>query len=102
MEFLIAVVIIAALVVFVSVPLRRSPTATEAPDSRLVELEARKQAKYAEIRDTQLDHAAGKLSEKDFEKQDAELRAEAIKILKEMDRLSQQSAVSSRQPRPGR
>jgi hypothetical protein len=98
MEFLIAVVIIAALVAFVSVPLRRSPTATEAPDSRLVELEARKQAKYAEIRDTQLDHASGKLSEEDFERQDAELRSDAIAILKEIDKTK--SSVPSPQSGP--
>jgi cytochrome c-type biogenesis protein CcmF len=51
------------------------------------DLEARKEAKYAEIRDAQLDHAAGKLSDQDFDRQDAELRQEAIEILREFDRV---------------
>ncbi|HKI66692.1 MAG TPA: heme lyase CcmF/NrfE family subunit [Solirubrobacterales bacterium] len=54
---------------------RRRP----APDS---ELEALKEAKYREIRDAELDHAAGKLSDEDFALLDAELRTEAVEILK--------------------
>jgi len=53
---------------------RRRP----APDS---ELEALKEAKYREIRDAELDHAAGKLSDEDFAILDAELRKEAVEIL---------------------
>jgi hypothetical protein len=53
---------------------RRVPVAT-------TELEARKEAKYREIRDAELDHAAGKLSDEDFALLDAELRKEAIEIL---------------------
>jgi len=45
------------------------------------ELEARKEAKYREIRDAELDHASGKLSDEDFAQLDAELRREAIEIL---------------------
>lgn len=45
------------------------------------ELEALKEAKYREIRDAELDHAAGKLSDEDFALLDAELRKEAIAIL---------------------
>jgi cytochrome c-type biogenesis protein CcmF len=45
------------------------------------ELEALKEAKYREIRDAELDHAAGKLSDEDFSLLDAELRREAIEIL---------------------
>ncbi|HWB69564.1 MAG TPA: hypothetical protein VG518_06270, partial [Solirubrobacterales bacterium] len=43
--------------------------------------EARKEAKYREIRDAQLDHAAGKLSDEDFAALDAELRSEAVELL---------------------
>ncbi|MEX2107789.1 MAG: heme lyase CcmF/NrfE family subunit [Solirubrobacterales bacterium] len=53
---------------------RRSPGATS-------ELEALKEAKYREIRDAELDHAAGKLSDEDFALLDAELRNEAVEIL---------------------
>jgi cytochrome c-type biogenesis protein CcmF len=53
---------------------RRRPTAD-------TELEALKEAKYREIRDAELDHAAGKLSDEDFALLDAELRKEAVEIL---------------------
>ncbi|MDQ3725355.1 MAG: heme lyase CcmF/NrfE family subunit [Actinomycetota bacterium] len=45
------------------------------------EADARKEAKYREIRDAELDHAAGKLSDEDFALIDAELRREALEIL---------------------
>jgi cytochrome c-type biogenesis protein CcmF len=45
------------------------------------ELEALKEAKYREIRDAELDYAAGKLSDEDFALLDAELRKEAVEIL---------------------
>jgi len=45
------------------------------------DLDALKEAKYREIRDAELDHAAGKLSDEDFALLDAELRREAVEIL---------------------
>ena len=86
---LIAVVIVVLVAAWVSVPLRRTPE-EEAAEERLedpvlAELEARKQSKYREIRDTELDHAQGKLSDEEFARQDAELRGEAVAILKEID-----------------
>jgi hypothetical protein len=56
-------------------------------EARLADLEARKEAKYREIRDAQLDHAAGKLSDEDFRRQEGELRAEAAAILADLDEL---------------
>jgi hypothetical protein len=91
MEVLLAILIVAAVAVFVTVPLRRAAdgggegTATE--DPRRAELEARKEAKYREIRDAELDRRQGKLSEADWRRQDAELRREAIEILKRLDSL---------------
>jgi flagellar biosynthesis/type III secretory pathway M-ring protein FliF/YscJ len=87
---LILIVVVAGVVVFVIEPLRASNAGEaqgEGEDSRIAELEARKQAKYREIRDTELDHAAGKLSDADFPRQDAELRRDAIQILRELDEL---------------
>jgi len=89
LEVLIAVVIVVLVAAWVSVPLRRTPE-EEAAEERLedpvlAELEARKQSKYREIRDTELDHAQGKLSDEEFARQDAELRGEAVAILKEID-----------------
>jgi cytochrome c-type biogenesis protein CcmF len=53
---------------------RRTPGAA-------TELEALKEVKYREIRDAELDHAAGKLSDEDYAVLDAELRREAVEIL---------------------
>ena len=45
------------------------------------ESDAQKEAKYREIRDAELDHASGKLSDEDYAILDAELRREAVEIL---------------------
>ncbi|MBA3864870.1 MAG: heme lyase CcmF/NrfE family subunit [Solirubrobacterales bacterium] len=49
------------------------------------EADAQKEAKYREIRDAELDHASGKLSDHDFALLDAELRKEAVAILDRVD-----------------
>jgi len=94
-EYALALVILLALAWFVSAPLRErgagEEVAGEIEDPVLAELEARKEAKYREIRDGELDRAQGKLTEEDFRRQDAELRAEAIAILKELDRVQGKS-----------
>jgi hypothetical protein len=89
MEFLLAVVIVVLVAWFVTAPLRRRPSsdADDPAAAELAELEARKQAKYRQIRDAETDHAAGKLTDEDYRRLDRELRAEAIAILKRIDRL---------------
>jgi hypothetical protein len=91
MEVLLAILIVAAVAAFVSVPLRRARGEHEVEDAayeaQVADLEARKQAKYREIRDTELDRAAGKIGDDEYARQDAELRAEAIAILKQIDAL---------------
>ncbi|HEX8753763.1 MAG TPA: heme lyase CcmF/NrfE family subunit [Solirubrobacterales bacterium] len=47
--------------------------------------DALKEAKYREIRDAELDHAAGKLSDEDYAILDAELRKEAVAILDQLE-----------------
>jgi hypothetical protein len=90
MEFLIVLAILMLVVVFVSVPLRRqSPIRAGGPDavaSELAELEAAREAKYREIRDAELDHRTGKLSDEDYGAIDRALRAEAVEILHALDR----------------
>jgi membrane protein implicated in regulation of membrane protease activity len=54
---------------------------------RRADLEAAKEAKYREIRDAELDRGMGKLSEQDWRALDGELRAQAIEILRDLDRL---------------
>jgi hypothetical protein len=87
-EYVVALLVLAALVALaVSVPLRRRGQAERVDETRLEDLRAAKEAKYREIRDAQLDHRMGKLSESDWRMVDGELRGEAIEILRELDAL---------------
>ena len=54
--------------------------------ARIEELEQRKEQKLAEIREAELDHRTGKLSREDYQQVDADLRAEAVELLRELDR----------------
>jgi cytochrome c-type biogenesis protein CcmF len=56
-----------------------------------------KELKYGEIRDAELDHASGKLSDQDYAILDAELRKEAVEIL---DTVGVGAGTAA--PRPGR
>jgi hypothetical protein len=90
LEFLLAVAIVVLVAWFVTAPLRNRPKSTEEADpavAELADLEARKEAKYRQIRDAEADRASGKLTEEDFRRLDRELRGEAVDILKRIDRL---------------
>lgn len=87
MDLLIIVVVLALVVLFVSAPLRR-PAGIRAAgpgQAELADLEAAREAKYREIRDAELDHRTGKLSDADYAAVDASLRAEAVEILHALD-----------------
>jgi hypothetical protein len=94
LELLVVLAVIAALVLFVSAPLRRLGDASgaDAGASDLAELEAAREAKYRELRDAELDHSTGKLSDADYAELDQSLRSEAIEILRGIDQ-----ALPSRQ-----
>jgi hypothetical protein len=84
----IPIILALALVVwFVSAPLRNPENPDLAPAGDRAALEATKEAKYREIRDAEIDWRTGKLSEDDYREQDRRLRAEAVEILRELDRL---------------
>ena len=88
MEIVLALVLVALLAAFVAWPLRRREAAVAedpAKSSELADLEARKEALYRQIRDAELDREQGKLSPADWERLDAELRREAIAVLKRID-----------------
>ena len=91
MELFLAAAIVVLVAWFVTAPLRDRPaTKPEDPtEAELADLEAQKQAKYRQIRDAEADHASGKMGDEDFRRLNAELRAEAIAILKGIDRLRQ-------------
>ncbi|HUR84702.1 MAG TPA: hypothetical protein VMY78_05100 [Solirubrobacteraceae bacterium] len=87
---LVIVAVLGAVVAFVSAPVRgrgrdAEASAGDATDDRVAELEARKEAKYREIRDAEMDLRTGKLSEDDHRVLDRQLRAEAMDVLHELD-----------------
>ncbi len=86
---LIVIVLLGIVVLLVSAPLRRGGAAgaEEREENERADLEAARDAKYREIRDAELDLRTGKLSEEDWRAQDAELRREAIDILRRLDTL---------------
>jgi hypothetical protein len=90
-EIVLALLVVAIVAWFVTAPLRRPSqgselSGTRADDPAIADLEARKESKYREIRDAELDREQGKLSEADWRRQDAELRRDAVEILKQLDR----------------
>ena len=81
--------ILCAVVWVVGSPLRRGAAVEEedADSAERERLEAAKEAKYREIRDAELDFRTGKLDEADHRAIDRQLRAEAVEILRQIDRL---------------
>lgn len=94
--FLVVFGLVVAVVWVVSAPLRREGTdpATQRDNAELAALVAAKEAKYREIRELELDHRTGKLSEADFRKQDRALRGEAVALLESIERLGGEDADS--------
>ena len=92
MEYVLALLVLALIVgAVLSVPLRRRGEEERREETRLAELQAAKEAKYREIRDAELDREMGKLSGDDWRAVNRDLRAEAIEILRELDRLEGRS-----------
>lgn len=103
-DLLVILVLLGAVVLFVSAPLRRAPEpAAGAPDlsgdvtpaSEVAELEAARDAKLRELRDAELDHRTGKLSDEDFAAVDGSLRQEAIETLRALDEARDQAAAGA-------
>jgi hypothetical protein len=120
LQFLLVLAILAVVVLAVSAPIRRArmgkpavasdvdrggdatpPAPAAADPSEIAELEAARDAKYREIRDAELDHRTGKLSDADFDAVDRGLRAEAIEILNALDRALGTPAEPSEASRQG-
>jgi hypothetical protein len=88
MEFVLAALVLAAVVALVVVnPLRRADAQARVEEDRRAALEASKEQKYRDIRDAELDYRMGKLSEADWREADRELRTQAIEILRQLDAL---------------
>jgi hypothetical protein len=93
-EVLLILVLLAVAVLVIGGPLLpgRQAAVDLAEESALAELEAARDAKYAEIRDAELDYRTGKLSEADWRGLDRQLRAEAVEILHRLDDLEAEDA----------
>jgi nitrate/nitrite-specific signal transduction histidine kinase len=85
MELLLILVILVAVVALVGAPIYAKHAPERRQATQVAELEAAKEAKYAEIRELELDFRTGKLSEPDFKTLDRQLRNEAIQILRKLD-----------------
>ena len=86
LQFLLVLAVLGAAVFVIAGPLRRPPPGEREPEDRgEAAHEAAKEAKYREIRDAELDRRTGKLSEEDWRDLDAQLRAEAVEILRRLD-----------------
>jgi hypothetical protein len=87
MPYVIVLLVLAAAIFVISGPLRAGSAVSEPQaSSRVPELEAARAAKYVEIREAELEHRTGKLSDEDYHAVDGALRAEAIEILRDLDR----------------
>ena len=101
MEFLLILVVLLVAVAIVYSPLRdvrRRSAGRVAAEAERTALETAKETKYREIRDAELDHRTGKLSEADWRELDATLRGEALELLSRIDALD---AVAIRTVAPG-
>ena len=88
MEYGLALIVLLVVVgAIVLRPVLRGPGRDSTEDEGRATLEAAKEAKYREIRDAELDHRMGKLSEADWRATDRELRAQAVEILRAIDEL---------------
>jgi hypothetical protein len=85
MEFVYFVLMAAAVAAFVSRPFWGTGRGTVAEDPAVAALEAAREAKYREIRDAEVDLATGKLSQEDYDRINAELRTDAVALLRELD-----------------
>jgi hypothetical protein len=85
LALVLTVVLLAAVVLVVSAPLRAAVRSPDSESAERHELEVAREAKYREIRDAELDYRTGKLSRADYEAVDGALRAEALEILNRLE-----------------
>ncbi|HEX3802745.1 MAG TPA: hypothetical protein VHV75_07910 [Solirubrobacteraceae bacterium] len=91
MAYVVFALLLLGVVWLVSGPLRKAAAAggsyddPELESMQRIDLEAARDAKYREIRDAELDHQTGKLSDEDYLAIDSTLRSEAIELLHELD-----------------
>jgi flagellar biosynthesis/type III secretory pathway M-ring protein FliF/YscJ len=88
MEVIFVLLVLGIVVWLVTAPFRRRAAAADPElEGERAELEAAKEAKYRQIREADHDHRVGKLTDEDWRTLDAQLRAEAIELLRRLDAL---------------
>jgi len=85
MELVYLLLMAAAVTAFVGYPFWGKGRRTVAEDPAVAALEAAREAKYRETRDAEMDLATGKLTQDDYERVNAELRTDAVGLLRDLD-----------------
>jgi hypothetical protein len=85
MEVVLVLILVGVAVLAISAPLRHRAVREAAGRAERADLEAARDAKYAEIRDAEMDYRTGKLSEADWRAMDRQLRREAVELLHRLD-----------------
>ena len=85
MEIVLVLILVAVAVLAIGAPLRARAERDAADRAERDDLEAARDAKYAEIRDAEIDFRTGKLSEPDWRALDRQLRREAVELLHRLD-----------------
>lgn len=91
LQVLLSLLVVGGVATLIAMPLLRGVEETEY-DAERAELEIAKQAKYREIRDAELDEKAGRMTHEQWRETDAELRREALEIIKKMDELGKRDS----------
>jgi hypothetical protein len=93
-EIVLVLILVAVAVLAISAPLRsgRRVEREAAHRGERADLEAARDAKYAEIRDAEMDYRTRKLSEADWRALDRQLRREAVDLLHALDELGDDPA----------
>lgn len=87
LQILLSLAAISGVVVFLGWPLMNGID-ERVVDAERAELEDAKQSKYREIKDAELEYKADRMTEEQWRQTDAELRREAMLILRQIDTLS--------------
>jgi len=86
LQIVLSIAVVGGVITFIAWPVMRGVD-ERAVDAERAELEDAKQAKYREIKDAELEHKAGRMTREQWEETDAELRREALQILRRIDTL---------------
>jgi hypothetical protein len=86
-EIVLVLILVGVAVLAISAPLRGRAERDAVDRGERADLEAARDAKYAEIRDAEMDFRTGKLSEADWRALDRQLRREAVDLLHRLDEL---------------